>query len=65
MKRKHHQPAREFGFADEPFTLVAETAQDGARIQAERQAQAAARSDGAKLQPDLFSETVNLNQKAS
>ena len=36
MRKHHTAPAREFGFSDEPFALVAETATDGARLEKER-----------------------------
>lgn len=53
MSIRHRIPIREFGFSNEPFTLVSETTADGARQAAERARAEADRARAARLQADL------------
>ena len=51
-------PTPDFGFADQAFALVAETALDGERITRERDQRRRDREEAARRQPSLF-ETNN------
>ena len=55
--RKNTPPPREFGFADEPFALTAETTADGSRLAAERAERDADRAAATRTQLNLLAET--------
>lgn len=60
--RKHKAPQFEFRLANESFTLVSETTQDGARIEAEQTKAQQDRQEAYRKQMDIFKAELEREQ---